>query len=749
MSQRSLTGLMALMLSVAIAATMTASPALAQLLPPGFFDRVPPAPGGQAAVEADMLSYDGVADIITASGNVAMRYSGYDLTGDRLVYNQRTGEMRLTGRAVVRDPQGTVYIGDEIVVAGEMKRATIRAMTLVNDDGSIITADHADHQGELETILTEATYSPCGLCIDTKGRRIGWQVKAAKMTRFKERGVVEMEQPSLELLGIPVAWLPWLSLPDPSQPRRTGFRLPGLDYSDTRGVELTVPYFLAIDENAEVLLLPTLMSRQGFWMGAEWTQRVPGQGEFEVSGSGIYQLDPSAFSGVGDTDWRGAIRSTGKFTPVGNWTAGWSYTAFTDAAYLDDYDITDASSIVNEVYATHVSADHFADVRVQDFLQLGNVTETAQNQQASTLPNARHESITELGNDLGRIEVRSSLISVRREADQVTTRNGVRHVLGLEGEKTHLGVEAAWQKQFIAPAGVLVTPYLGLRADAALYQGDSSEASAPADGSLLSATPIAAIDVRWPLIAHAGLDSHLLEPIAQLVYRGSDETAVGITNDNAQSFVLDDTNLFSYNRFSGSDRQETGLRANIGGRYQASLANGGWVELMAGQSVHLAGVNGLGSADHAQTGAATGLGDALSFAVLGAKGALGPLSGGAKLQIDTGDMAVARAALAVAFAQDGWSVGADYVFLPAEPALGVTTDTHEIIGRLGIPLDDYWRLTGSLAWDVANNTWLEARAGALYDDGFLAYGLNTKATPTAFEAGIVFKLKGPAGEFAF
>ncbi|MGV3651508.1 MAG: LPS-assembly protein LptD [Devosia sp.] len=749
MSQRSLTGLIALMLSVAAAATMTASPALAQLLPPGFFDRVPPAPGGQAAVEADMLSYDGVADIITASGNVAMRYSGYDLTGDRLVYNQRTGEMRLTGRAVVRDPQGTVYIGDEIVVAGEMKRATIRAMTLVNEDGSIITADNADHQSELETILTEATYSPCGLCIDTKGRRIGWEVKAAKMTRFKERGVVEMEQPSLELLGIPVAWLPWLSLPDPSQPRRTGFRLPGLDYSGTRGVELTVPYFLAINENAEVLLLPTLMSRQGFWMGAEWTQRVPGYGEFEVSGSGIYQLDPSAFSGVGNTDWRGAIRSTGRFTPVKNWTAGWSYTAFTDAAYLGDYDITDASSIVNEVYATHVSADHFADVRVQDFLQLGNVTEAAQNQQASTLPNARYETITELGNDMGRLEVRSSLINVRREADQVTTRNGVRHVLGLEGEKTHLSVEAAWQKQFIAPAGVLVTPYLGLRADAAMYEGDSSEASAPADGSLLSATPIAAIDVRWPLIAHAGLDSHLFEPIAQLVYRGSDETAVGITNDNAQSFVLDDTNLFSYNRFSGSDRQETGLRANIGGRYQASFANGGWIELMAGQSFHLAGVNGLGIADHAQTGAATGLGDAASYAVLGAKGALGPISGGAKLQVDTGDLSVARAALAVAFAQDGWTLGADYVYLPAEAALGVLTDKHEVIGRLGIPLDDYWRLTGSVGWDIANSTWLEARAGAVYDDGFLVYGLNTKATPTAFEAGVVFKLKGPAGEFAF
>lgn len=738
-------------MAVATAALMAASPALAQLLPAGFFDRIPPAPGGQAAVEADMLSYDGVADIITASGNVAMRYSGYDITGDRLTYNQRTGDMTVSGRAVVRDPDGTVYIADEIVVTGEMKNATLKAMTLVNEDGSIITADNADHRSELETILTEAMYSPCGLCIDSKGRRIGWQVKAAKMTRFKARGAVELEQPRLELLGVPVAWLPWLSIPDPSQPRRTGFRLPSLDYSEGRGATLTVPYYIAIDENSEVLLLPTLMSRQGFWMGAEWTQRLPGVGEFEVNASGLYQLDPGAFAGtVGDTQWRGALQTTGRFTPIETWTAGWSYTAFTDAAYLKDYDFTDAGTLVNEAYATHLSTDHYADIRVQDFLSLGpNVTEVQQDRQATTLPNARYESVTELGGDMGRVEASAGLLNLHRKADQVITRGGVDHVLGLAGTKTHLDVEAAWHKQFIAPGGVLVTPYLGLRADAALYDGESLNPVAPADQTLLSATPIAAMDVRWPLMAHVGADSHLLEPIAQIVYRGSDTTAVGITNDNAQSFVFDDTNLFSYNRFSGSDRQETGLRANLGGRYQANLANGGWVEVVAGQSFQLAGLNALGVGDHAQTGTVTGLGDAVSYAVLSARGGLGPITAGAKLQIDTSDFSIARAATAFAFNQDRWLLGGDYIYVRDEPSLGLTDPIHQVVGRIGVPLDDYWRMTGSVGWDIASNSWIETRAGVVYDDGYLVYGLNGKATPTALEAAVVFRLKGPSGEFAF
>ena len=80
-----------------------------------------------------------------------------------------------------------------------------------------------------------------------------------------------------------------------------------------------------------------------------------------------------------------------------------------------------------------------------------------------------------------------------------------------------------------------------------------------------------------------------------------DTSLVGITNDDAQSFVFDDTNLFSYNRFSGYDRQETGLRANIGARYQANFADGGYLELVGGQSFQLAGANAFAAADPAGT----------------------------------------------------------------------------------------------------------------------------------------------------
>ena len=276
----------------------------------------------------------------------------------------------------------------------------------------------------------------------------------------------------------------------------------------------------------------------------------------------------------------------------------------------------------------------------------------------------------------------------------------------------------------------------------------------PAPMSLLSATPIAALDVRWPLMADDGLSSYLFEPIAQLVYRGSSTVTPGITNDNALSFVFDDSNLFSYDRFTGTDRQETGLRANIGAHYLANFSDGSWLDLIGGQSYFLAGTNSLAIADAAQVGASTGLGAGVSYFVLGARAGLSDeLQGGVKLQIDPATPRLTLATAGLGYKSEGYSAGLDYTYIPANPVLGMIADQHEITGRVGVPIHDYWTITGVLAWDIARNSWLEAGAGLTYDDGFLEIGASgiftgpTHARPNDFTAAATFKLKGPAGIF--
>lgn len=725
-----------------------ALPVAAQnLVPPDFFN-APIDPAAPTGVEANVLTFDATTNTIRATGDVVLRSSGYVVSGETLVYDRAANTVKMTGAVRVIDPSGNVLETKDLDVTGGLKQAFLNALTITAYDGSRITADSADYDAVLQSIYTNATYAPCGECIDSKGRRIGWSVNAAKIVHNSKDNSVTLENTTLSLLGMPVAWLPYLWLPDLSDSALARAPRPSFNYSEQTGFGVGVHVGVYGTKWTDIFLSSRFMTRQGFLLGAEWVQRFD-NGSFQIKASGIRQWDPGAFVGeVGDREWRGAIQTSGKFTPLKNWEAGWSYTAFSDAAYLGDYELTTAKSTTNQVYATHVSEQTYFDIRLQQFNQLGEkVTQADQDQQGANLPVTRFEHIVDLENDMGRLAFEGQLRNVVRNADTGLTGAGARY--GYQGNKTHASVQASWQKQFIE-GGFVFTPYLGGRADFSYYDGKSPVL--PGETSLFSATPIAALDVRYPLMASNGADVHIIEPIVQLVYRGSNTTMPGITNDDAQSFVFDDTNLFSYNRFSGSDRQETGLRANVGGRYQANFENGSYLEVIGGQSFQIAGANAFSTVDHALTGVGGGLSNDASYGVLGAYGSFIPgLTFGAKTQLDTSAWKLARFGAGASYANSGYGATLDYRFIAANPGVGQIADQHEVFGELTIPVADYWSLKGNAAWDLRANSWLQVGGGLTYDDGYLTFGANARRTgpthvsPDSTSVLATFAIKAPAG----
>lgn len=727
-----------------------ANTAQAALLPEGFFDRVPEPGQGQAAIEADYLSQD-AAGVVTATGQVDMVYQGYFATADKVVYDQVSQDVILIGNVVIRDPEGIEYSADRIDVTGNFKKAILQSMVMITTDGAMVTSTSTDHDDDDVTVLENGTYAPCGTCVDSKGRRIGWRVRTERMIYDQDNELIDMHQPIMEILGFPIAWLPWVRLPDPSNPRANGFRLPSYAYSEKIGLKLEFPYFYAAGQDTDLTVTPILMSRQGGLLSATATHRFSNWGEVSVTASGLYQLDRSAFAGtVGDSDWRGALQASTRFTPTDEWTLGASYSVLSDRAYLGDYLLPTRKSSVNEVYAVYLTPQSFADIRFQEFVVLGNATQADQNKQAMALPRARVDHTYDLGAENGQINVSADLLYARRISDSTTTANGVPFVLGYAENKTHGTLEASWTKQWVTDGGALFTPYLGLRGDYATYDGTS--ALMPGAQQLFTATPIAAIDVRYPFVAVAEGSSHIVEPIAQLVYRASNTTSVGITNDNAQSFAFDDTNLFSFNRFSGTDRQETGLRANVGAHYLANFDDGSYLDFIAGQSFHLGGVNSLGISDGAQTGTSSGLGATSSYIVAGVKGAVNQhLTFGAKAQFDPTKGVIARTAVAANFQHSGWQLGVDYAFAIADPLLGAPTDQQDIGGSIRVPIHDYWYANAAVGYNITASQLLDRSASITYDDGYFAitgsYGADgpDPFNPTTQTYKVTFQLKGPDG----
>lgn|GEM_PF-446488 len=737
-------------------------PAHAQGLVPQSFFNAPIDPAAPTGVEANELVFDSVRNIITARGDVVVRVSGYTIVGDELVYRRANGEMDVVGNVRVTDPAGNVSHSSALSLTGGLKRTVLDSMTITANDGSRIRADSAKFDQELRSILINAQYAPCGECVDAKGRRIGWSISAAKVVQNSEDGAISFEQPVLSLLGVPVAWLPYLWLPDLSNSALENLPMPNFGYSEQIGVKAEVPVSVYSSRMTDIILTPTLLSRQGFLLGAEWVQRFD-QGSFRIKASGLYQLDPSAFTFPdARRDWRGAVQAQGEFKPAQDWTLGFAYAAFSDSAYFKDYQLDARRAGVNEVYATQLTSDTYVDARLQQYNLLGDNTDQVREQQGIALPNLRVERTFKLAPGAGQVEVEARMLGIYRARDfsKPTAAVGglppIPYDYGYAGTRLHGMAQASWQNQWIA-GGAVVTPFAGLRVDAAGYDRTTGTtfdpaSQPPADATLFDLTPIAALDVRYPLVARSPGLTHLVEPIAQIVYRGASSSQPGITNEDSQSVVFDDSNLFSYNRFTGIDRQEAGLRLNVGGRYLASFDDGNYLELVAGQSFQLAGTNVFGEANRQQAGVGSGLQNASSYAVLGAYGVIADsVKAGGKVQIDSASFDVARAGLGLAYSRDGWGGALNYRYAAATPAAGNLNPLHEVGAEVTVPIDDYWSASANYYWDIAGDSWLQVGGGLNYNDGYLNMAANltrtgpTHRNPDDLRASVTFRLMAPAG----
>ncbi|GGA50420.1 LPS-assembly protein LptD [Pelagibacterium lentulum] len=711
--------------SVLVALGLFATPVSAQsILPPDFFDRIPPAAGRDMAVAADAMIFNQANDTVVATGNVGIAFEGYSATADRAIYYQRSGRVELIGNVAFTDPDGVRYVADRIELEDSFRDGFLQALTVEFPDGARFTAADANFDEGLQRIYREGIYAPCGECIGTHGGPIGWKVRATTIITDGGEQTINFEQPVLEFLGVSVAWLPWLTLPTDED-----LEFPVFSYKDEYGYSLSFPFFRHSIAGGNLLFTPTVFSRQGLMLGLDWRHRA-GPVSYRVRTSGIYQLDPGAFGGLGDREFRGALQTNGSFRPTSEWLVGWSAHTFTDPGYLRDYNHESRDNLRNEIYAQYLTPESYADIRVQQHVRLTDDNEWSTwddyhgrlEQDGLTHPNAVGEHNIDLDDDMGRVTLSGRLLGLTRLQDHQY--HGF--VGGYAGRSVHAMAQAGWTNQYIT-GGAAISPYLGLRGDLATYAGESTLPGAPEDQTLFSATPIAALDVRYPLRARTSGATHIIEPIAQVVYRGSNESIVGIVNNDSHSSTFDTSSLFDFNRFSGADRQETGLRTNVGFALQTSFDNGAWLSASIGQSFHLAGTNAFGVEDGTAAGLGGGLDDDASYIVASLEGAINPfLSGGIRAQFDpeTGDIPTTNARLTAS--RDGYAVTGSYAWADANPDLGVTEERHDIGAEFTVPLMDYWRVRTGARWDLTNAELLRTTAAIEYDDRFLAFGLGTR-----------------------
>lgn len=691
-------------------------------------------PNAKMLVQADELVYDYQNDRVSAVGRVQIYYDGAILEADKVTHDRKTNRLFANGNVRYKTKDGRIIHGDTMELDQDFRDGFVDTFLLETPEKTRFAAKRAERSEGNITVFQSGVYTACEPCKNDPTRPPLWQIKATRIVHNEGEKVVYHEQATLEFLGVPIAYMPYFWHPDPTVKRQSGFLAPHFFSTSKLGIGVEIPYFWNMAPNYDLTFSVTPLSKQiGPLVKTEWRHRLP-TGAYTVRTTGVFQQEPKAFSGTpGDNDFRGAIESSGQFHINKKWTWGWDATLVSDRTFFHDYSLKQPndSEAVNQLYLTGQGDRSYFDLRGMGFI--GFSQRDRQDQLPWIHPILDYSYI--LGQPVmgGELGFRMNFTSLSREQAEFSptstaalgsnacdiTKIGFNpaaancFLRGAPGDYTRMSAEMNWKRTLTTAWGIVVKPFASARLDTASVGTDNNFGVASyADAgrnNLVRGMATVGVETRWPFISVHSWGTQVVEPIAQFIIRPNENGIGRFPNEDAQSLVFDDTNLFAIDKYSGYDRVEGGSRLNLGVQYTANVHRYGMINVLFGQSYNLFGRNSFafsGSTDPL-TGQQTGLGlqsgletDTSDYVGRVYFQPTGNLSFTSRFRWDKEQFALRRFEFETRSTWDRLTLSTIYARYEAQPLIGFLNRREGIYQTASLKLTDNWSVSGGIRYDL-------------------------------------------------
>jgi LPS-assembly protein len=718
-----------------------------------------PAANSPMLVQATEIKYDYTNNSVAAVGNVQIYYGGATVEADEVIYDEKTKRLRAQGNVRLTEPDGKITYGQVIDLTDDYRDGFVDSLRLETPDDTRFAAARADRAKGNYTVLQNGVYTACEPCKDDPKKPPLWQVQAARIIHDEGEKMLYFEDARIEFFGVPLAYVPFMSAPDPTVKRKSGFLFPSLSEASQYGYAIEPTYFWALAPNYDLTLSSLITTKQGPLVEGQWRQRLL-NGSYTIRASGIWQLDPGYFaSRDGPTsptanNFRGEIDSAGQFAINDKWVWGWTGLLVTDTQFFRDYQIkqfgasfdpfqtTVTSYAASQLYLSGNGDRSTFDVRsiyYYGFSEFDNQAQIPIVAPVLDYSNVLGQQI--LGGEFSYKFNITSLTRQQAEFDAVTQSASASGACttptadtavssncllrAIPGQYSRASTEADWRRTIVTDNGQLITPFLRVSGDLASVNVNNNAGVAnyiaPGDTELARGMPAAGVEYRYPFVDAESWGTQIIEPIAQVILRPN-ETDIGkFPNEDAQSLVFDDTNLFQIDKYSGWDRVEGGGRANAGIQYTAQVNRAGSVNVLFGQSYQLFGLNSYTVGDITNTGLQSGLDKTVSDYV--GRFTYQPnsiYSFTARGRFDQATFTPERLELESRANFDRWTLQLLYGDYAPQPLLGFLTRREGLLAGASYKLTQNWIVLGSARYDIENDQFDQSRLGLGYvDDCFM------------------------------
>ncbi len=548
-----------------------AGPALAQGPRVGAGARQQPLSKTQPVTfTADSVTYDRERAQIIATGHVEAWQNDHVLRADRVVFDRNTDVATAIGHVVLLEPDGEVLFAERAELTQGMREAVLHGMRALLTQNGRIAAEGARRTDGLANELSRVMYSACNLCKDDPTAPPLWQVHASSAVQNIPAQRMEFEDATMEIFGVPLLYMPYLSAPDPSVRRASGFMIPDFGTTTFLGQFLQVPYYWVIDKSSDLTITGLIDTMQGPELDLLY-RRVFNNGSIKMETAAAY--DEGAMQGL--------MFGTGNFAYDDTWRYGFNVNVASSINYLRDFRLPEYGQ---DVLTSNLFTEGFGQgsyARLETIYYQGLLQQISSQQMPLVLPRYTY-------NYVGKPDAIGGITSVTFNSFNVLRPAGASD----QQAQTQLHYEL---------------PYTGRYGDQWTLIGDLAAVGYNAYGLDLIPTysttgqaqgafamPTVAVRLDWPFVRHDGTSSIIVEPIAQALLRPyvGANTYARAPNEDALDPFFTDMNLFSLNRFPGLDRLGGGPRADVG-LHLEWIRDGKLVDALVGQSYRLTPENGL------------------------------------------------------------------------------------------------------------------------------------------------------------
>ena len=534
-----------LLMAIALATVLpiTASAQLAAAVSGGTHTRA--SRDQPVSFTADSVEYDRENSLVIAEGHVEAWQNDTVMRADKITFDRNTGVAAARGNVVILQPDGQVLFANYAEMTQDMKNGVLRDMRAILAQNGRLAANGARRtDGEINE-MSRVVYSTCNLCAKDPTKPPLWQIRALSAVQDLEHKKIEYEDAVMEMYGIPIAYMPYFWHADPSVKRASGLLIPSAGVNSHLGAFFSQPYYWVIDDQSDATIAPMITSRAGPEIELEYRRKF---------NSGYIQLDGSA--GYFQNSPQATLDAKGQFSLNDTWRWGFNISRATSATYATDFHLgsvlgSDPNLLTSQIYAEGFGQGAYSRVDVRFYQAVSNTIISSE--LPVVLPRYEYSYVGQPDALGGRVSVDAGAFNVMR-----TT--------GTDTRRANLTVN--WERPFVGALGdlwkfTLHTDAIGYDANAFNQQPNFGTHN---NVNAARALPQASLDFRWPFMRDSGAwGTQILEPIAQIIVapQAGDSQVNKYPNEDSVDLEFSDANLFGFNRFTGVDRLDGGVRANV------------------------------------------------------------------------------------------------------------------------------------------------------------------------------------------